>query len=251
MYRICVDRKRKWARKEKERGKTQLVRQNPQRDNRPSSYHSTVSREHKVAALYPPHCLCLAIRKLLSVLCACVFVRARACVCDLRVCMCACVCIVAFRYLRFLVSQNSFDGRCSNERERTSANERGVTIQRFFPTFCVRVFFCISFLLLADFCEKSNSSSRIGRIYLASFAPFYAPIDRRLHYGWLMITVVDIDDTDKNIGKTNEWRERKKKKSCKKYHWHPEIRNFFDLNIRLAYNDLIKIIFNEYIFKIS
>lgn len=139
----------------------------------------------------------------------------------------------------------------TSEREQAQTNERNYSeILSDFLRTCFFFFFCISFLL-ADFCEKSNSSSRIGRIYLASFAPFYAPIDRRLHYGWLMITVVDTDDMDKNIGKTNEWRERKKKKSCKKYHWHPEIRNFFDLNIRLAYNDLIKIIFNEYIFKIS
>lgn len=30
------------------------------------------------------------------------------------------------------------------------------------------------------------------------------------------------------------------KKKWNKNHWHSEIRNFFDLNIRLAYNDLIK-----------
>lgn len=133
------------------------------------------------------------------------FVRARACVCVFA-CMYVCVCVYSSlplpsfpgfaKFVRWTLLKRARE----NKRKRTS-----VTIQRFFPTFCVRVFFfCISFLLLADFCEKSNSSSRIGRIYLASFAPFYAPIDRRLHYGWLMITVVDIDDTDKNIGKTNE-----------------------------------------------
>lgn len=110
-------------------GRVPIIRQYRANTKSPRSIRRTV-----FVSRFENCCLC-CVR-------VCLCARARACVC-LRVCMCACVCIVAFRYLRFLVSQNSFDGRCSNERERTSANERGVTIQRFFPTFCVRVFFFV------------------------------------------------------------------------------------------------------------
>lgn len=50
--------------------------------------------------------------------------------------------------------------------------------------------------------------------------------------------------------KKMDWTQKKKNKKTKKNkknHWHPGIRNFFDLNIRLAYNDLIKYLTSKFL----
>lgn len=82
-----------------------------------------------------------------------------------------------------------------------------------------------------DFKDGRCATVRVQQRYLASVR-FYSidPVVRSL---WLVTSFQQLKITEEQQPKIR----------------NTGIRNFFDLNIRLAYNDLIIIIFNEYIFK--
>lgn len=81
--------------------------------------------------------------------------------------------------------------------------------------------------------------------YLLSikYAPFYASIDHRL-----LLQLVQSIPIRVSKRKTRKKKLDREKRKEYKNHWHPgTIRNFFDLNIRLAYNDLIKYLTSKFL----